>query len=94
MQLLRDIAATQLGGDNRGPFRLEILEHITVPLVKIPILACGNYRCILSDNIWLIREAVWGDLGPGRKIYHRCTSILIAHDIPSSQLVVNGCDWL
>jgi len=51
------------------PVKLKVHDSIFVPLAKWPMLITGNYRCILSDRMIPIQEAVHGNLDKSRKIY-------------------------
>jgi hypothetical protein len=51
------------------PVKLRVHDSIFVPLAKWPMLITGNYRCILSDRMISIQEAVHGDLDKSRKVY-------------------------
>jgi len=51
------------------PVKLKVHDSIFVPLAKWPMLITGNYRCILSDRMIPIQEAVHGNLDKSRKVY-------------------------
>lgn len=51
------------------PVKLKVHDSIFVPLAKWPMLITGNYRCILSDRMIPIKEAVHGNLDKSRGIY-------------------------
>ena len=51
------------------PVKLKVHDSTYVPLAKWPMLMTGNYRCIRSNGIVPIREAVHGDIDQSREIY-------------------------
>jgi hypothetical protein len=51
------------------PVKLKVHESIFVPLAKWPMLIAGNYRCIRSDEMISIKEAVHGDAATSRAVY-------------------------
>jgi len=51
------------------PVKLKVHDSVFVPLAKWPMLITGNYRCILSDRMIPIKEAVHGNLDMSRKVY-------------------------
>src|SRR5437016_869034 len=61
------------------PVKLRVHDSIFVPLAKWPMLITGNYRCIRTDEVISIRDAVLGDPGKSREIYgwvsKLCTSL-------------------
>jgi hypothetical protein len=68
--LERDIEAARLPGTGiELRVKLKVHDSVFVPLAKWPMLLTGNYRCIGSDSIRSIREAVHSDLNASRSIY-------------------------
>jgi hypothetical protein len=51
------------------PVKLKVHDSIFVPLAKWPMLMAGNYRCIRSDNMIPIKDAVHGNFDKSREIY-------------------------
>jgi hypothetical protein len=51
------------------PVKLRVHESLFVPLAKWPMLLAGNYRCIGSEGMRAIQEAVHADLARSRGIY-------------------------
>ena len=52
------------------PVKLRVHDSIFVPMAKWCMLLAGNYRCILSDRVQPIKDAVHGDLEESRRIYN------------------------
>jgi len=63
-----DIAAVTLDGKD-VPVKLRVHDSPFVPFAKWSMLLTGNYRCILSDGIRPIKEAVHSDLDASRAVY-------------------------
>jgi len=61
------------------PVKLKVHDSVFVPLAKWAMLIAGNYRCVKSDTVIPIKEAVHGDLARSRAIYewvvHLCVSL-------------------
>ena len=51
------------------PVKLKVHDSIFVPLAKWPMLIAGNYRCIGSDNMIPIKEAVHANVDVSQEIY-------------------------
>lgn len=51
------------------PVKLKVHDSLYVPLAKWPMLIAGNYRCIRSEDMIPIREAVHADVEASRRIY-------------------------
>jgi hypothetical protein len=71
-RLESDIAASRLetpDGPVELPVKLKVHESIFVPLAKWSMLLTGNYRCVQSDGMRSIRDAVHADLEASRAIY-------------------------
>ena len=71
-RLERDIEAARLPGaegEIELPVKLKVHDSVFVPLAKWPMLLTGNYRCIGTDSIRPIQEAVHSDLPASRSIY-------------------------
>jgi len=71
-QMEADIAAARLMLDGEVldlPVKLKVHDSIFVPLAKWAMLLTGNYRCVQSDGMRSIRDAVHGDLDTSRQVY-------------------------
>jgi hypothetical protein len=71
-QMERDIEAARYNpgdGEIQLPVKLKVHESIFVPLAKWSMLLTGNYRCVQSDGMRSIRDAVHADLEASRAIY-------------------------
>ena len=66
------------------PVKLKVHDSLFVPLAKWPMLIAGNYRCIRSNDMIPIKEAVHGDVNESRRIYDwvadLCTDLGAASD--------------
>jgi hypothetical protein len=51
------------------PVKLKVHDSIFVPLAKWPMLMAGNYRCIRSEEMIPIKDAVHGNLNQSRVVY-------------------------
>ena len=56
-------------GEIEIPVKLKVHDSIFVPLAKWPMLMAGNYRCIRSEDMIPIREAVHGNVDKSREVY-------------------------
>lgn len=87
-RLAHEIAdARPEGWDLPVPVRLVVSDHAAVPLTKLPMLACGNYRCVSPSAIRSIECAVWDDQDLSREIYDWGLEVLSAHGVPETLLV-------
>jgi hypothetical protein len=71
-QLQAEIEAIryQIDGDSiELPVKLKVHDSIFVPLAKWLMLLTGNYRCIQSDKMISIKDAVHSDIEQSRQIY-------------------------
>ncbi|MEM7255697.1 MAG: hypothetical protein AAF493_30215, partial [Pseudomonadota bacterium] len=71
--LQRDIEAIRFpvdGEDVALPVKLKVHESVFVPLAKWCMLLTGNYRCVQSDEMRSIRDAVHSDLDASRDMYN------------------------
>ena len=69
------------------PVKLKVHDSVFVPLAKWPMLLTGNYRCIQSDGMVAIRDAVHGDLERSRGIYQWVVDLCIDLGADSQDLV-------
>jgi len=67
-QLEADIAAARLDGKD-VPVKLRVFDSLFVPMAKWSMLLTGNYRCVQSDGIRAIRDAVHGDINAAAQMY-------------------------
>lgn len=67
-QMEQDIVDVRLDGKDVG-VKLRVFESLFVPMAKWSMLLTGNYRCILTDGIQPIRDAVHGDLDASASVY-------------------------
>ena len=51
------------------PVKLRVHDSLFVPLAKWPMLMAGNYRCVRSEEMISIRDAVHADLELSRQTY-------------------------
>jgi hypothetical protein len=51
------------------PVKLKVHDSIFVPLAKWPMLMAGNYRCIRSQDMIPIKDAVHGNIDQSRQVY-------------------------
>ncbi len=60
------------------PVKLRVHESIFVPMAKWSMLLAGNYRCVGSDDMRPIRDAVHENLDESRMIYEWVTELCIS----------------
>lgn len=74
-----DARLTLPAGEIELPVKLKVHESIFVPLAKWPMLMTGNYRCIRSDAMISIKDAVHGNIAKSQEIYdwvaHLCCEL-------------------
>lgn len=71
-QLQTDIEAVRFDagdGELELPVKLKVHDSLFVPLAKWSMLMTGNYRCIGTDAMCSIRDAVHADIELSRSIY-------------------------
>jgi len=51
------------------PVKLKVHDSVYVPLAKWAMLLAGNYRCVRTEGMVSIREAVHGNLEESRAVY-------------------------
>lgn len=74
-QLSADIDNVRLDG-KEVPVKLRVHQSLFVPLAKWSMLLTGNYRCIKSDGIQAIKDAVHSDVDKSREIYNYVSSLV------------------
>ena len=71
-QVLRDLEADICAVRYDGmelPVKLRVHDSVFVPLAKWSMLLTGNYRCVQTDEVRSIRDAVHSDLAQSREVY-------------------------
>ncbi len=69
------------------PVKLRVHESLFVPMAKWCMLIAGNYRCIGTEEVRPIREAVHDDLSQSRAIYEWVADLCV-------ELGANGGDMV
>jgi hypothetical protein len=69
------------------PVKLKLHDSVFVPLAKWSMLMTGNYRCIQSDGMRSIKDAVHSDLEQSRAIYNWVGELCRALGASESDLV-------
>lgn len=67
-QFESDIAGVTLDGKD-VPVKLRVYESLFVPMAKWSMLLTGNYRCVTSDAVRPIKEAVHSDTTQSSDMY-------------------------
>jgi hypothetical protein len=81
-------ARFHLGGEAiEIPVKLKVHDSSFVPLAKWPMLMTGNYRCIRTDDLIPIRQAVHGNIDQSRKIYDWVWQLCMRLGATSADLV-------
>jgi len=89
-RLESDIASARLDtatGPIEVPVKLRVYESIYVPLAKWAMLLTGNYRCVSSDSVRSIRDAVLSDVEASRSVYEWVIGVCVALGANRSDLV-------
>jgi len=89
-RLESDIASARLNtttGPIEVPVKLRVYESIYVPLAKWAMLLTGNYRCVSSDSVRSIRDAVLSDVEASRSVYEWVIGVCVALGANRSDLV-------
>jgi len=89
-QLEADIDAARLEtatGPIEVPVKLRVHESIFVPLAKWAMLLTGNYRCVGTDSVRSIGEAVLSDVDASRSVYEWVTGVCVALGAARADLV-------
>ena len=80
-RLESDIQAARFDADGVAveiPVKLRVHDSIFVPMAKWCMLIAGNYRCVESDSMRPIRDAVHADLVETRRIYEWVSDLCVA----------------
>jgi hypothetical protein len=67
--------------------KLKVHDSVFVPLAKWPMLIAGNYRCVRSNDMIAIREAVHGNPARSREIYDWVVALCLALGAEAADLV-------
>jgi len=67
-KLSADVDAVRLDG-KEVPVKLRVHQSLFVPMAKWSMLLTGNYRCIESDSVRAIRDAVHTDVAKSASVY-------------------------
>ncbi len=84
--LAQDIADVRIDGKD-VPVKLRVHDSLFVPFAKWSMLATGNYRCVLTDGVRPIREAVHEDLERSREIYAFVDALVVRLGADPADLV-------
>jgi len=66
--LSQDIDAVRLD-DQEVPVKLRVFDSLFVPMAKWSMLLTGNYRCVTTDGVRSIRDAVHSDKNASAEVY-------------------------
>lgn len=66
--LAEDIDNVRIDGKD-VPVKLRVFNSLFVPMAKWSMLMTGNYRCVRSDDIQPIHDAVHGDIDTAEQMY-------------------------
>jgi len=69
------------------PVKLKVHDSLFVPMAKWPMLIAGNYRCIQSQEMIPIREAVHGNVERSREIYNWVATLCMGLGAHAADLV-------
>jgi len=79
-QLQDDVEAIRYDagdGSIELPVKLKVHDSLFVPLAKWAMLLTGNYRCIRSDKMIPIKEAVHGDIEKSGDVYALVSNLCV-----------------
>jgi len=90
--MLREIAAgieaARFGFERLElPVKLKVHDSVFVPLAKWSMLLAGNYRCVGTEGMSSIRDAVHGDLAASRAVYETVGALCRALGAAEADLV-------
>jgi len=88
-ELAADIEDARFAGksDLELPVKLKVHDSLFVPMAKWPMLIAGNYRCIRSQEMIPIREAVHGNVDRSREIYNWVANLCLGLGAHAADLV-------
>lgn len=85
-QLESDISAVTLDGKD-VPVKLRVYESLFVPMAKWSMLLTGNYRCVTTESIQPIRDAVHTNVDESAAMYQWVDSLAQSLGADASDLV-------
>jgi hypothetical protein len=89
-QLQTDIEAVRFDpGDGaiELPVKLKVHDSVFVPLAKWAMLLTGNYRCVTTEGVRSIRDAVHTDIDESRSVYNWVCDLCVALGADRGDLV-------
>ena len=87
-ELAQGIEAARFGDEKiELPVKLKVHDSIFVPLAKWSMLLAGNYRCVGTEGMSSIRDAVHGDLAASRAVYESVAKLCRALGAADADLV-------
>jgi hypothetical protein len=69
------------------PVKLKVHDSIFVPLAKWPMLLAGNYRCVQTDTVRPIKDAVHSDPAASRAVYDWVRKLCVSLGAAENDLV-------
>jgi hypothetical protein len=60
------------------PVKLKVHDSVFVPLAKWAMLLTGNYRCVKSDTVVAIRDAVHSDPAASKRVYEWVVELCVS----------------
>jgi hypothetical protein len=69
------------------PVKLKVHESVFVPLAKWAMLLTGNYRCVTTEGVRSIRDAVHTDIDESRSVYNWVCDLCVALGADRGDLV-------
>jgi hypothetical protein len=88
--LAADVEAVRfdVGGEKiELPVKLKVHDSVFVPLAKWAMLIAGNYRCVRTDDVVPIRDAVHGDIAKSREIYNWVVDLCVSLGADAGDMV-------
>ncbi len=93
-QMLRDLEAdieairVQFDGESiELPVKLKVFDSLFVPLAKWSMLLTGNYRCIQTNGMRPIRDAILQDVPVSQDVYEWVVKLCVALGATPNDLV-------
>jgi len=75
------------GGSTALPVKLKVFDSLYVPLAKWSMLITGNYRCIQSDDMRSIKDAVHSDISESQAVYQWVVDLCVSMGADPTDLV-------
>jgi hypothetical protein len=69
------------------PVKLKVFDSLFVPLAKWSMLLTGNYRCIQTDGMRPIKDAVLGNLAESKDVYQWVAALCVKMGASPDDLV-------